>query len=74
MPKKKKPNSPGRWFRIRTASEETQCPECGWPLYVGDRAFEHDTTHTILCSPSCARKVPVPLPLEYPRGERREAS
>jgi hypothetical protein len=70
MPK----NLRGRWFRIRTPNEETQCPECGYPLYVGDRAFENRGAQAILCSPACARKVPAPLPLDYPGRARREAS
>ena len=39
---------------INDATEETACPTCGTPLYLGDRAhFDGDSMY---CSRKCARR------------------
>jgi len=41
------------WTRIRSAQEETACPECAWPLYLGDTAWE-DQSGEVYCCAACA--------------------
>lgn len=42
------------YFTVANATEETQCPQCGWPAYVGDRAYvAPDGTY---CSSACAKE------------------
>lgn len=38
-------------YRIQRPSEETECYNCGWPLYVGDTVHTEDQTvpHTFCC-------------------------
>ncbi len=73
MAKRSKPA--GRWFRIQTPSEETQCPQCGFPLYVGDQAFEQAPSEVVVCSPLCAEEVSVSEPADYgSRITKRDAS
>lgn len=67
----------GRWFRIRSAAEECQCPGCGEPLYVGDRAFQANASASarIVCSPGCAPRERSSVPVDYrARITRSEAS
>lgn len=40
-------------YTIRRPSEECGCTECGWPLYVGDRALL--VNDAPFCSKRCAR-------------------
>lgn len=46
-----------RRYVIAALSEETECDECGYPLYVGDDAYvmKEDDGRTF-CTRSCARE------------------
>jgi hypothetical protein len=39
-------------YTIKDRSEESECQYCGYPLYVGDRAMEHNDG--VYCSKTCA--------------------
>ncbi|REJ87058.1 MAG: hypothetical protein DWQ34_25960 [Planctomycetota bacterium] len=41
-------------YRIRNGSEECQCGFCGYPLYVGDPAYEY--VGEAFCSVTCCRR------------------
>jgi lipoate synthase len=48
---------------IRTTAEETDCPNCGAPLYLGDRAYFDKTE--MYCTRKCAEEYcadPNPYP------------
>ena len=63
-----------RPFRIRSASEECQCPSCGEPLYVGDRAFQLQDER-VVCSPACGQLLAPPATVDYrARTTRNKAS
>jgi hypothetical protein len=43
---------------IRGHQEETDCGECGWPMYSGDYAFSpaSDPLSDVYCSAACLEK------------------
>jgi hypothetical protein len=41
-------------FKVRRPDEETGCPNCGEPVYVGDRAWQDPESEVVYCSRSCA--------------------
>jgi hypothetical protein len=47
-----------RAYRIQRPSEEAQCPRCGCPGYVGERAWEAAGTAGY-CSRTCAREAQI---------------
>lgn len=42
-------------YRITSRDMEEDCPTCGAPLYLGDRAWQLDEATVGFCSPWCAR-------------------
>jgi hypothetical protein len=65
------------FYTVRHHTEEFQCPKCGVPLYVGERAYQDGPDGTCYCSAYCAGAEPQPYrPLavevnEYlPRSKR----
>ena len=34
---------------VNTIHEEGECPECGWPIYVGDYGYWSDFTERLYC-------------------------
>ena len=42
-------------YRITRREHECECPLCGAPLYLGDRAWQLDDVRVGYCSPWCAR-------------------
>jgi len=44
-------------YRINKADEETECSECGYPLYVGDEAWMSKDEREVYCSTACARRA-----------------
>lgn len=41
-------------IKLTHHSQEVECAECSWPLYVGDLARE-DVRGVVTCSLACAR-------------------
>ena len=50
-----------RAYRIERREEECDCSWCGWPLDLGDKAFEivvdGDTAEAGFCSRRCAQEA-----------------
>ena len=42
-------------YTIRDRSEETQCDQCGYPLYVGDAAYMSADGY-VFCTKSCGKE------------------
>ena len=45
-------------YEVHGIAEETECEECGWPIYSGDLAYydNEDPMGPVFCSRACCRK------------------
>lgn len=41
-------------YTIYNRLEETQCNNCGYPLYIDDKAFQSEDSGDVYCSKKCA--------------------
>jgi endogenous inhibitor of DNA gyrase (YacG/DUF329 family) len=41
-------------YTVRGIAEEFECPECGWPVYAGERAVEDTRLTRCYCSFKCS--------------------
>lgn len=41
-------------YRITKRIEETECDECGYPLFTDDTAYMSDDERHVYCSKACA--------------------
>jgi hypothetical protein len=43
-------------YTIADRTEETDCNNCGWPLYVGDTAYSDEGEQHVFCSRACQQQ------------------
>jgi len=61
----------GTWYKISRRTEETECDECGYPLYIGDRAYMAPDGY-VYCSRACQNDAERRRRKDRKNGRRRE--
>lgn len=55
-------------YTIKDRSQEFECPQCGEPLYSGERAYQDGTDGDCYCSAACCIRAGV---IEHARSQKR---